>query len=306
MRVDAGSLEAIALPPLELRLLRRRGRHRVALEMAGAVGELRFSGATAAALFRRRYRHMLTARRAQMVAYAVTDETGTPFFWTGDAGPVYRWGRQALSDGEIAFLADAVAMTGFFRALDDTIALHAAALTDGYGAVAIVGASTAGKSTTAVACVRRGLQLYSDEYCAITPGGVAPFPRALNLRRSGLELLAHEPTLPTGITAVAAARCGGDWEDAGFDELFGSLHVPEPTPLRVVCAIVGTEAAPSAARIPPAAMLRYAKPWSKMKPRGLEGVRALLAALQPTACYELRLGSPDATAQLVARLVAAS
>lgn len=278
--------------------------YRVRLAIAGRCLEVRFDRPDAAEIFRRRYRHVPAQAPPHAIAYAAAAQPDGAYFWVeGDAA--FRWTRCALGATQVAFLADAVSITGFFARYDGVLALHAAALGDSRSAVALLGASTAGKSTTALACVRRGLQLYSDEYCIVTQEGVMPFARALSLRRDGLQMLAAQSAGDSPMERWIRAHRGADRHDVGFDELFGSVCVPQPRPLRVAFAVVGTAAGARVNEIAPAQMLGYAKPWAKMSATGLDGVRALLALLQRVECYELHLGSPDETAWLICERLAA-
>ena len=89
------------------------------------------------------------------------------------------------------FLADAFALTEFLRERDDGIvSLHAATVGLPGGVAAIIGDSNVGKTTTAVACARAGMDLYSDERCLIDQRSmIYSFPRAINVRATGLQLL---------------------------------------------------------------------------------------------------------------------
>jgi hypothetical protein len=279
--------------------------HPVGFTVAGVPVEVRFNVAGAADIYRRRYRHMLSERAPAMSAYAVARSPGEAIFWAGEQ-PLYSWDQGEIPDRVIAFFADAVATTAFLQSIDDLIALHAAALTDGRSAGFIAGVSTAGKSTTSIACFRRGLQLYSDEFCLVRAGAVLPHPRAISLRRAGLELLVADATPPSPVDAWLRANRGHDRENVGFDELFGSATWPQPHTLRVAFAAVAKDRAPRVRSIAPAQMLAHTMPSARLKARGVDGIATLLAALQPLACYELTLGPPDATAELVAKILSAA
>jgi hypothetical protein len=279
--------------------------HPVGFTVAGVPVEVRFDVAGAADIYRRRYRHMLSSQAPTLTAYAVTRNPNQTFFWAGE-GPLYCWDRSEIPARIIAFFADAVATTAFLNSIDDLVALHAAAITDGRVAAFIAGVSTAGKSTTAIACFRRGLQLYSDEFCLVRAGAVLPHPRAISVRQEGLELLLADVAPASPVDAWLSANRGDDRENVGFDELFGSATWPAPRPLAIAFAAVAKERVPMVRSIAPAQMLAHTKPFARQKPRGLAGVAALLEVLQPVTCYELTLGPPDATAELIARILRAS
>ena len=277
----------------------------VSYMVAGVPVQVRFSTSGAADVCRRRYRHMPSHQAPAMTAYAVGRNASEAYFWAGD-GPIFCWDQCEIPDRVVAFFAEAVATTSFFNSMDDLIALHAAALTDGRSAAFVAGISTAGKSTTAIACFRRGLQLYSDEFCLVRAGGVLPYPRAISVRHEGLEMLLADAAPPSPVDAWLRANRGDDRENVGFDELFGSATLPAPRPLRIAFAAVAKDRAPRIRSIAPAQMLAHTKPSARLKPRGLDGVAALLAVLAPVTCYELTLGTPDETAELIAQLLRAS
>jgi hypothetical protein len=77
--------------------------------------------------------------------------------------------------------------------------LHASAVADDTGAVAIAGASGSGKSTTALSCLAGGLRLIGDDACAVL---LEPSPIAFSVYgRAKLELdsLARLPSLASMI-----------------------------------------------------------------------------------------------------------
>lgn len=71
--------------------------------------------------------------------------------------------------------------------------LHAAAVGDSGGAVLLVGPGGSGKSTTALACAERGLQLVGDDVCAFEIGTrtVHSVYRTVKLRTDSAERFVH-------------------------------------------------------------------------------------------------------------------
>jgi hypothetical protein len=283
--------------------LAARATHAVTIGFAGVVAQTRFFRADSADVYRGRYRNMLSPEVPQLISYAVARRPGDIYFWVPGIAS-YRWDRCRIGKNQTAFLAEAVTNTAVFTSRENLIALHAAAVSDGRRAAAVIGSSEAGKTTTAIACVRRGLQLYSDEFCVVTPAGVIPFPRSLNVRAGGLALLAEDRPPPSPVDAWLSGNLGADRDDVGFADIFGAVRMPEPRPLEVVFAVRGRAERPAAEQIPAAAMLPHVKPWARLKARGIEEVHALLAMLQAARCYELTLGSPDATALLIRDVLA--
>jgi len=280
--------------------LARAGLESVRLDLAGAIVEVRFDCPDAAQLYRRRYRHMLSDGRPGRIAYAVAQKPDEHFFWV-EGGSAYRWRGSPLKPHAVAFFTDAVVGTTVFRSLENVVTLHAAAISDGFSAAAIIGSTTAGKTTTAIACARRGLALYSDEFCIVAPNGILPFPRSLSLRCAATEVLANDPVPSSAVDAWLRTHGCCDGYDLGYDELFGTLERPAPRPLRTAFVLIGKGAQPSIREVSRVAMVAHAGPWAKLKASGFEAFETLLALFEGVACYEVVLGSPDATARAIRR-----
>lgn len=280
--------------------LRASATHVVRVDLAGTVVDVRFNDREAARLYRSRYRHMLSAATPRRRAYAAAAESRVGYFWLeGDA--VYRWDRSELTPNVVTFLADAVINTGVFTSAADTIALHAATVGNAFGVAAVIGISTAGKTTTAIACARRGLDLYSDEYCVLAPSGVLPFPRSISIRCAATEVLANDPVSGSAVDAWLQTHGCCDGYDLGYDELFGAFVRPEVRPLRAAFALVGRSEKPQAKVIPARAMVEHVRPWAKTSLQGVERLQRLLVLFGGVRCCELVLGSPDASAREIAR-----
>jgi len=282
--------------------VRECARHDVRFAFDRTIVSVRFADVEAAKLHRSRYRHMLSQGEPALTLSIAARGRETHFWIPGLAA--YRWDRYVLAPHALSFLADAVATTHAFESLPDTIVLHAAAVASPAGVAAIVGTTEAGKTTTSLACTRRGLTLLSDEFCVRSPRGVIPFPRTLNLRRGGIELLANgaEPGIP--LNGWVLTHRGADRPDVGFDELFGNWRPPAPGPLRAVFLVVGHDETAQARAATPAGLLPRILPWSRMKARGVDAARDLLELLQSVDCFDLTLGTPDETARLIARTLA--
>jgi hypothetical protein len=299
--ISVADLVPAELSPAHRAALRRRARHTVSFGVHGVRVSAHFDDPAGARELARRYRDLRHDDPASLPVYAVRDDAGRSHFWR-DGGEAYVWPHERLSGRVTAFFADAFATRALLSALPATLSLHAAALRRNDVAFALTGRSTAGKSTTALACVAAGAELYSDERCVTTPGGTIPYPRALNLRRGGLDLLAA--ALPEGaLRRRLASHRGADWENVRFDELFGARPLPAPAPLRTLFAIVGWAAAPASRRIAPLAMLPLAEPGANVAARGVDRVCALLDFFRGVACFELVLGAPaDSARHVLARV----
>jgi hypothetical protein len=295
------------LLPAELSLSERsalsgRARHVVSYGVHGAGVSARFDDASGARELARRYGALRRDEPAALPVYAVRDDAGRPHFWT-DGGPAYQWPHGPLSGRVTAFFADAFATHALLSSLPAAVSLHAAALRWNDVAFALTGISTAGKSTTALACAAAGARLYSDERCVVTTEqGTIPFPRTINVRQGGLDLLLD--TLPDcDLRRRLAPHRGGDWEGVRFDELFGAAPLPAPAPLRALFAIAGRDAEPRSRRIAPVEMLPLAEQGANVRARGIDRVCALLEFFRGVACFELVLGSPtDSARHVLARV----
>ena len=293
--VERGASTVVADPAMHVR-------ESIVLDVAGVPCAVHFDDARSARIFAARYADLaVSGRSALLHAFAMRDPALGPLFWSL-GGPVFRWPHGELSASTVAFLADAVALTAFFNERSDgVISLHAAAVGLSGAAAAIIADSNAGKTTTAIACGRLGLRLYSDERCVIDLGGtVHPFPRSLNVRASGLALLAREGI--EGDDAVGErlrVHGSGDWNDVHFSELFSSWSAPEPALLRAVFVLSGAGAR---VRLEPASTttaVKAAARWTFGAGFGLDRVARLHALFGRVACYRLELGSPGASARAI-------
>jgi hypothetical protein len=201
----------------------------------------------------------------------------------------------------MAFLADAVTNRAFFDVTPELLSFHAAALRVGEAAAAISALSTGGKSTTAIACARRGMGLYSDERCVLRDGRVQAFPRAVNIRQGGLELLSSEDVHDDeGIGLRLRAHLNDDWISASFAELIGDRPRSAPAKLEAIFFIVARKTIPSVKLMPLGeAIVRLLSAGLCGPKPGLDRVAAAAALCRQSRAYELTIGTPDDTALLI-------
>lgn len=303
MIASANDLRPVVAPATAVATARRSAHFSARFRLAGETCVVRFDDAEACRYFTRRYADMAADDDGAPVAheaFAIRDSHLGNLFWATD-DQVYQWPHGDAAPDLVAFLADAVALTAFIvRRRDGLISLHAAVATVEDGAAAIIGDSHAGKTTTAVACARIGMELYSDERCIIDRRTFAhPFPRAMNIRRAGLRLLTEDAPLgddPTG--RRLRARHDGPWNDVLFSDLFGRRHRP-PRPLRAVFLIAGKTTQASLAPATASRATRVAAQWAYGAGRGLEKLSRLLEVFGNVACFSLVLGTPDASARAI-------
>ena len=108
----------------------------------------------------------------------------------------------------------------------NSLVLHAASFGGPQGAVVLVGASHAGKSTLAAAAAMRGLRHLSDDLVIVDPVAltVAPYARPIMLRPGGRALLAPLPAPPAG-----GEYFGEEWFLPA--SALGAMVVATPQPL---------------------------------------------------------------------------
>ncbi len=303
MYVTARELVEIELDAEKRRTLFERARHVVTIEWFGRRIAACFDEAPQAECFRQRYASFASTGTPELWSCAVrsANEAGEPIFWT-EPGVAYRYPAQLRAAHVMAFLADAVTHRAFFDVNAELVSLHAAAVRIGDAAAAISAISTGGKSTTALACSRRGMGLYSDERCVLKDHAVQAFPRAVNLRKGGLELLTSEEVpADGGIGRRLRAHKGADWECASFSDLLGDRSMPRPATLEAVFFIDGRS---DVARVTPMpledAVVRLLTAGLCGPKPGIDRVAAAAALCRRARMYALTLGTPDDTALLVA------
>lgn len=283
-------ITAAGLTPIELDEKRRRALsvgavHSAATTWFGTTIRIDFGDAAAAELHRRRYARLPASGPVSLRGYAVI-EAGASYFWI-EGGPAFRW-DDPLEPSSLQFLADVVIRTEYFMERSEHQSFHAATIGVNGAAVAITAASMGGKTTTAIACARRGMPLYSDERCILDGELVLPFPRAINIRAASLALLGID-------------RPGGDWTFVDYAELFPGEALPEPRPLRAIFFITGRGQSARAEEMTPerAVTALLAAPL-RSRTRGPARVVDALRVLRRARPYALTLGTPAETALLIA------
>jgi hypothetical protein len=299
--VTAANFVEIKLDDAQRSSLLNRARHSAVVEWFGRKVEVRSNQPFEVEALRRRYLQFLTTGSPDLIVCAVaTDsEEATIFAHPGNA---FRYPDLLQRPGLLAFLTDAVMQHEFFSQSPDLVSFHAAALRIGNAALAISATSTGGKSTTAFACARRGMGLYTDERCVVIDGQVHAFPRAVNLRAGGIELLTAEKVPDDGgIGNALLPYVGKNLEAAQFWEILGDRPVPQPAKLESIFFITGRSHSPSVNPLdlgPALQQLLDAAFWGP--PVGMDRLAAATALLRDARAYELTLGAPDDTALVIA------
>ncbi len=291
-------LQSTTLTAERERELAARAEHALSFAIGEQAVCVRFSQASSARDFRRRYADMLVAGGSTpYVAYAVESADETHFWMERDAVWCHTGSRP--DDAYVGFCVDVVACNEYLRRSHDA-GFHAAVVASQRAAAAILGASTAGKSTTAIACVGAGLRLYSDERCIVQAGRVVPFLRQITLRRGGRALLADDPCACDRRMRSLLASWTAHEEVVFAPSEFAPGQVGG-APLPLACAFV-LDGIGDAPRLEPAgagdvAPAMLASMMSQES--GLDRLARLLGILRGVTLYRLQLGAPGDTARVI-------
>jgi hypothetical protein len=299
--ISADDLRLATAPPSGQERLHARAEHAVTIAVGGLAITVRFEDECWAAGFAQRYADMIVPSAAGLVHYVAHTPAGYLFWSPG--GQVWSWDHGPLSASAVVFLAEATALAALIRSSSQLVSFHAAAIAYGGVAAAIAGDTTAGKTTTAIACGRRGIGVYSDERCVVSEALVVPFARTFHLRGDGLRLLAQDRVDGDRIIS-AELLLPDDREGVRISALLGANAIPAPAPLRAVFLLSGREPRPRIVRAEWFDVAPSLLRWMDSRDRGLERVARLADTLRNTFCFRLFLGSPDASASFIGATLA--
>lgn len=175
--------------------------------------------------------------------------------------------------------------------------VHTAAVAGERGAALLVGAAGAGKSTTTFACLGRGLDVLGDDYCLVERehGQTVVHSTYLlgTLDDRSLSMLPHlrERVVAEGLRGKSLVR---------LDRLADGTGT---APAVALCAVVQAPGEPT--RLVPTSrvgVLRALAPSTMFQIAGLqrETWEAMVAALRDLPAFELRVGSLDEVAPVLA------
>lgn len=192
--------------------------------------------------------------------------------------------------------------------------IHGAALQIGAAGVVVIGASHAGKTTTALHLASRGHTLLGDEIALIrlATGEIEPFRRAVNVRPGphGQELAAVLGLSADGDGSAATVQWAGLHR---ISELFPDRPA-RPAPLRAVFFLAGFADHPS---LEPFQLtldrsdvvswittpeIAYCS-WGLAPARRALRLMALKETLSRLPCWLVKAGTPSDTAELIERTV---
>ncbi len=297
--VSFESLDQTSLSPRQTVAYTARAVHEVAIDVGRSTISVRFSRASAAAIFAERFGDMLAHCAPDVVIYAVALE-GEAYFWLSP-NRVRRW-SEAPSDELLVFFADNVAMDEYLTTSKD-VGIHAAVITKGSRLVALVGDSTAGKTTTALAAARIGFALYSDERCILQDGHVVPFLRAITVREGGRSALLSAAAPESALDASLRELSERGDNAIRPRSLLGDRAGGPPRPLSAVFILEGRSATPTVTACPLYAGLPALLRSLVSRDTGIERAARALMEFRGVPLYRLRLGTPHATACAIERVL---
>jgi hypothetical protein len=272
--------------------LERHCTHTARCEIAGITLELCTDMPEVARLFALRYADHPATSPADF-RYFVGTVRGGYAFWCGHAA-TWRWTQGALPPDAIAFLADSVAMAALLRFDAALASMQAAAVEYNGVAAAIAGQSTTGKTTTLLACARRGMRIYSDERALVRKSDVYPFLRRCSVRAAGARLLLADHDNDRLADALRISP------ELSLKTCFGAAAIAEPRPLRALFVIDGSSHCAALELIDTASALPAITRWFDARGDMVDRVSHAIALLRDVRCYRLTLGSPDESAAAIA------
>ena len=272
--------------------LERHCIHKTSCEIAGTVMEFCTDVPEVARLFSLRYGDHLTSQEPHFRYYVATIRGGYAF-WCAH-GSSWRWSQGPLPADAVLFLADSVALGSLIRFDAELASMHAAAIEYSGVAAAIAGSANGAKTTTLMACVRRGMRLYSDERTILRNGVVHPFLRRCSVRAAGARLLLSEGDVTRSDDALRTTP------ELSLRMCFGSDAIARPRPMRALFVLNGYGHCAALEAIDTSSALPSISRWFDSRGDMVDRVAHAIGALKSVKCYRLTLGSSDETAAAIA------
>jgi hypothetical protein len=264
----------------------------VRVQIAGVTMELKTDRNDLVERFVQYYTDHVSAADPDFAFYVYADGDG--YVFASPNRSTYRWNDGPISVDSLAFLTDAAAMSALIDRDPELASMHAAAIERNGVAAAIAGDSTAGKTTTLLACARRGLRVYSDERALLRGTVVQPFLRTCSVREDGARRLFAERGDDRLGTLL---RRGGR---ISLRACFGDNAIAEPAPLGAVYIIGGYAEEPAIERVTTFEALPAIGKWFYKRGTRFERLSGALELLMEIPTYRLTLGTPRATADALA------
>jgi hypothetical protein len=282
MRVIRASDLELTDRPQQDAVARLRDNARVCI--AGIAFELRTNVPGLAPAFALRYSDHAASDAPQFFYYVYA--TGDGYVFWCDHDRAFRW-HGTLPVDAILFLADAAAVSALVHFDASLVSMHGAGIAYNGAAAGILADSEGGKTTTAIACARAGMQVYSDERILLRGQLVQPFLRRCRVREGGAALLRLDVH-----------------RELSWSESFGDAVLAQPQPLRHLFVIGGRSATPRVQPLPLNDALRAAGRWFDCAGTSLERTARTLQAVRSARCLSLTLGTPEETARCIRSVLA--
>lgn len=269
-------------------------------EVAERTIEVIFDDARARDAFASRFARHATRRKPEFYYYVARDGTARYFF--SSRSQAWRWVDGPTAPQTTAFLADAAVISAIVRSDAQLLSLHAAVVAHEGRIAAIGGTTWAGKSTTAVACVRAGMQFYSDERLLVRGTTVYPFQRLCTLRPASRKLLAADrigDALEKRLLRDAEPE--HDWRNVSIAKIFGARRIGRPGPLTAIFVLSGRSTNAAVRPILHQQAVPALFPWMDSREGDFKRLAQLVELIAAVPCFALELGSPKASAAAIAR-----
>lgn len=275
------------------------GEFNLYVEVAGIGMRLRFDDNKLRDQFAARYREHVSPSGDAAIVYSCSRIGDSYYFWSSAIPTAWRW-PGPLPLQALVLLVDATAMASLVRSDQTLLSFHAAALDTPFGAVGIVGESTAGKTTTTLACARAGLSVFSDERLLVRGNKVLPFLRAFNIRPHGRALLEADDATDEFAAAMAQQPRDLDWNDVSPYEVITRLRRPQSAALRALFLLQGTSDSASVTELGQAHIMRVLMASADCCAISrLERAARVRAMISGVGIFGLTLGTPAGSAALI-------
>lgn len=273
--------------------LERHCVHTARAQIAGVTLEFCTDIPEVARLFALRYADHPASAAPDFRYFAATVRGGYAF-WCAHAA-TWRWSQGALPPDAVVFLADSVAIAALLRFDAALSSMQAASIELNGVAAAIAGQSTAAKTTTLLACARRGMRIYSDERTIMRHSAVHPFLRRSSVRAAGARLLLADRDSDAPLADALRTT-----PQLSLKTCFGPDAIAQPQKLRALFVIAGTGHCAALELIDTAAALPSITRWFDARGDMVDRVSRAIGVLRDVRCYRLTLGSPDESAAAIA------
>jgi hypothetical protein len=226
-----------------------------------------------------------------------------------------RYGRQTL---RTASSVDPIPLRAAYHAAREifarfacepaqTLAVYGALCAVDRAGVLLLGPTAIGKTVLALHLANAGAQFLGDDTSLISLAAqeVYAMPRRPALRESALPLLPD----PRMMQAVAEARTAFETERGRFwyaldaQALCGIEPSTRQYPLQTICILSGRGPAASMRAIDSGEAVKFVAQRAYARPTSLAQLGALRRVVRRVACFEMTLGTPRETAELLLRQV---